>query len=143
MVVFLSSKSLPLTIGSRDFSQAEKKITVITSWATDKIPTIFAKNDNSCIDHVIWTGYRMLKLASNFEVFVYFFVIEKHDDLLCNHPTFSRSWWCPKMHFTTTLNKHNNKNDLIFPDIPHQFQHSTHLTILSENSCHFVNFLSL
>ena len=40
-----------------------------------------------CVDHVIWTGCRILKLASNFEMFVYFFVfclIEKKNELLCN-----------------------------------------------------------
>ena len=26
-----------------------------------------------CVDHVIWMGCRILKLASNFEMFVYFF----------------------------------------------------------------------
>ena len=39
-----------------------------------------------CVDHVIWTGYQILKLASNFEMFIKFFVfcrIEK-DKLLCN-----------------------------------------------------------
>ena len=40
-----------------------------------------------CVDHVVWTGLHMLKLASNFEIFNYFFVfcwIEKKDELLCN-----------------------------------------------------------
>jgi hypothetical protein len=26
------------------------------------------------VDHVIWTGCRILKLTSNFEMFIYFFV---------------------------------------------------------------------
>ena len=34
---------------THDLSQAEKKITVVTSWATDKMTTIFAQNDN--VDH--------------------------------------------------------------------------------------------
>ena len=31
---------------TRDLPQAEKKITVVTSWATDTITTIFTQNDN-------------------------------------------------------------------------------------------------
>ena len=34
---------------TRDLCQAEKKITVVISWATDKITTIFTQNDN--FDH--------------------------------------------------------------------------------------------
>ena len=30
---------------TRDLSQAEKKITVLTSWANDKMTTIFTQND--------------------------------------------------------------------------------------------------
>ena len=62
-----------------------------------------------CVDHVIWTGRQMLKLALNFEMFIYFFLfcwIEKKDELLCNFCnkiTLSRSWRFPKMHFTTKL----------------------------------------
>ena len=33
----------------RDLSQAEKKVTVVTSWATDKMTTILTQNDN--FDH--------------------------------------------------------------------------------------------
>ena len=39
------------------------------------------------MDHVIWIGRQMLKLVSNFETFIYFFVlclIEKKAELLCN-----------------------------------------------------------
>ena len=35
-----------------DLSQAEKKITVVTSWAIDKMPIIFAQNDN--FDNFEW-----------------------------------------------------------------------------------------
>ena len=38
------SKILQLAVGSRDLSQAEKKI-VFTSWATHKMATIFVQND--------------------------------------------------------------------------------------------------
>ena len=34
---------------TRDLSQAEKKITVVTSWGTDKMTTSFTQNDN--FDH--------------------------------------------------------------------------------------------
>ena len=40
-----------------------------------------------CVDLVIWTGCQILKLASIFEMFIYFFVfcrIKKKDELLCN-----------------------------------------------------------
>ena len=39
------------------------------------------------MDHVIWMGHRILKLASNFEMFIYSFVfgwIDKKVELLCN-----------------------------------------------------------
>ena len=39
------------------------------------------------MDHVIWMGHQILKLASNFEMFIYSFVfgwIEKKVELLCN-----------------------------------------------------------
>ena len=68
---------------------------------------------------------RILKLALTFKMFIHFFVfcwIAKKDKLLYNifywnHPTFSISWRCPKIHFIATL-----KNCF---DIWHQFQHST------------------
>ena len=35
-------------------------------------------------DHFIWTGHQILKLLSNFEMFIYFFCwIKKKDKLLC------------------------------------------------------------
>ena len=34
---------------TRDFFQTKKEITVVTSWATDKMTTIFTQNDNSTI----------------------------------------------------------------------------------------------
>ena len=40
-----------------------------------------------CVNHVIWTGRRILKLASNVEMFIYYFVyslIKKKDESLCN-----------------------------------------------------------
>ena len=45
---------------THDLSQAEKKITVLTNWVTDKMTNIFAQNDNfdnfewSC--HYYWTA---------------------------------------------------------------------------------------
>jgi hypothetical protein len=38
-----------LSLLSHDLSQAEKKITAVASWATDKMTTIFTQNDN--FDH--------------------------------------------------------------------------------------------
>ena len=34
--------------------------------------------------------------------------------LLWNHPTFPKSWWCPKKHFIASLKRHSIKNNLIF-----------------------------
>ena len=44
-------------------------------------------NFDLCVNHVIWTGRRILKLASNVEMFIYYFVyslIKKKDESLCN-----------------------------------------------------------
>ena len=40
---------------TRDLSQTEKKITVVTSWATDKMTTIFSQNDN--FNHFEWNRF--------------------------------------------------------------------------------------
>ena len=45
-----------------DLSQAEKKITVVTSWATDKITCIFTQNDN--FDHFEWNRCHLVHLLS-------------------------------------------------------------------------------
>ena len=42
-VVYMCSSLLQLTVGSRDLSQAEKRITVVSSWETQKIITFFTK----------------------------------------------------------------------------------------------------
>ena len=76
---------------------------------------------DKCVDYVIWTGCRILKLALTFEMFIHFFVFlldQKEGQITLqyiywNHPTFSISWRCSKIHFTETLKKHN-KNVLIF-----------------------------
>ena len=45
-----------------DLSQAEKKITVVASWATNKMTAIFTQNDN--FDHFEWNRYRFVRLLS-------------------------------------------------------------------------------
>ena len=50
-------------------SQAEKKITVVTRWATDKMTTIFTQNDN--FDHFEW--YRCQLVIT----FIFFSVWDK------------------------------------------------------------------
>ena len=72
------------------------------------------------MDHVNWTGRQMLKLASNFEMYIYFFVfcwIEKKDELLCNFcnditQPFLDLEDAPKwqMHFRTTLKNPQQQN---------------------------------
>ena len=42
----MSSRIVQLTVESRDLSQADKKNTVLTSWATLKMTTIFTQNDD-------------------------------------------------------------------------------------------------
>ena len=49
MSPFSVLKIRELSHWTRDLSQAEKKITVVTSWATDQMTTIFTQNDN--LDH--------------------------------------------------------------------------------------------
>ena len=86
------------------------------------------------MNHVIWTGRQILKLASNFEIGVKFWNLRQMSICLftflffawskrrrnCsasfwwNHPTFSISWKSPTIHFTTTLKKHNDENLSIF-----------------------------
>ena len=74
------------------------------------------------MDHVICTGCRMLKLASNFEMFIYFFVfcrIEKKDELLCNFcneitQLFLDLEGAPKCISQQDLKNNNNDNNLIF-----------------------------
>ena len=46
-------------------SQAEKKITVVTSWATDKMTTIFSQNDN--FNNFEWNSH-----------FLHFLSLQKH-----------------------------------------------------------------
>ena len=45
-----------------DLSQAEKEITVVTSWATDKMTTIFIQNYN--LDHFEWNRCHFMHLLS-------------------------------------------------------------------------------
>ena len=45
---------------TRDLFQAEKKITAVTSWATDKMTTIFTQNDN----HFEWNRCHFVHLLS-------------------------------------------------------------------------------
>jgi hypothetical protein len=42
----MSSSFLQLTVVSRDFSQAEKKITLCKAEQIDKMTTVFTQNDN-------------------------------------------------------------------------------------------------
>ena len=49
MSPFSVLKIRELSNWTRDLYQAEKKITVVTSWATDQMTTIFTQNDN--LDH--------------------------------------------------------------------------------------------
>ena len=72
--------------------------TIVTTFWTDKVnckklPLIsfskFSKQSSLiclCVDHVIWTGRQILKLALNVEMLIYFFysLIEKKDETLCN-----------------------------------------------------------
>ena len=46
----------------RDLSRAEKKITVVTSWATDKMTTMFSQNDN--FHHFEWNRRYFVHLLS-------------------------------------------------------------------------------
>ena len=43
-------------------STAEKKMTAVTSWATDKMTTIFTQNDN--FDHFEWSSWHFVYLLS-------------------------------------------------------------------------------
>ena len=45
-VLILCDEFQELSHLTRDLSQAEKKIDVVTSCATDKVSTIFTQNDN-------------------------------------------------------------------------------------------------
>jgi hypothetical protein len=51
MVLFFCDEFRELPNLTLDLSQAEKKITVVTSWATQKIKTIFSQNDNFDIEN--------------------------------------------------------------------------------------------
>ena len=46
MVIIFCVEFRELSHLTYDLSQAEKKITAVTSWATDKMTTIFTQNDN-------------------------------------------------------------------------------------------------
>ena len=48
-----------------DLCQAEKKITVVTSWATDKMTIIFTQNDN--FDHFEWNICHFVHLLSLYQ----------------------------------------------------------------------------
>ena len=51
-----------LSYSTRDLSQAGKKIIVVTSWATDKMTTIFTQNDN--FDHFEWNRCHLCILSA-------------------------------------------------------------------------------
>ena len=78
-----------------------------------------------CVDHVIWTGGRIL----NFEMFIYIFVfcwIKKKDKLLCNifteitHPFLYLEG--AQNTFHSNIKKAQQQKSF---DIRHQFQYST------------------
>ena len=50
--VYMSFKFLHLVVGSRDLSHDEKKNSIVTSWATHKMTTVFTQNDN--FEHFEW-----------------------------------------------------------------------------------------
>ena len=52
LVLIFCVEFLELSQLIHDLSQTEKKIAVVTSWATDKMSTIFTQNDN--FDHFEW-----------------------------------------------------------------------------------------
>ena len=71
------------------------------------------------MDHVIWVGRQILKLSSNFEMFIYFFVfywIKKKDELLCNIliEIIQPFLYLEGASKYISQKKHNNKNLLIF-----------------------------
>ena len=53
----MSSRIIQLTVESRDLSQADKKNTVLTSWATLKMTTIFAQNDDFFHPDPFWVNF--------------------------------------------------------------------------------------
>ena len=74
-----------------------------------------------CMDHIIWTGHQMLKLASKFEMFIYFFVfcwIEKRTNCSAIFVIKSLNLFyilkVPQNAFYNNIKKHNNRNNFIF-----------------------------
>ena len=69
-VLIFCVEFLELSYLTRDLSQAEKKITVFTSWATDKMTTIFTQNYN--FDHFEWNRCHFVHLLSLLTTFLLF-----------------------------------------------------------------------
>ena len=62
MVLIFCVEFLELSHLTHGLSQAEKKVTVVTSWATDKMTTIFTQNDNFA--HFEWNICNFVNLLS-------------------------------------------------------------------------------
>lgn len=62
MELIFCVECLELSHFTHDLFQADKKITVVTSWATDKMKTIFTQNDN--LNHFGWNRCHFLHLLS-------------------------------------------------------------------------------
>ena len=82
MVLFFCDEFRELPNLTRDLSQAKKKITVVTSWATHKMKTISSQNDNLpprvsiCIlvlnsERILERHYFLFKLPSSPSVLTY------------------------------------------------------------------------
>ena len=62
MVLIFCFEFWELSHFERDLSQAERRTTIVTSWATDKMTTIFPQNDN--FDHFEWNRCHFVHLLS-------------------------------------------------------------------------------
>ena len=76
-----------------------------------------------CVEHVIWTGCRILKLALTFEMFIHFFVFLLQITLqyfLLKSPNFFYILKVPQNTFHSNIKKNKTTKDMW-----NQFQHST------------------
>ena len=63
-MVYMLSKILLLVFGSHNLSQAEKKITVVTSWATHKMTLIFTPNNKFSLRTILCDLIQLLSYFS-------------------------------------------------------------------------------
>ena len=75
MVLMFCVEFRELSHLTRDLSQAEKKITVFTSWITDKMTLVFTQNNN--IDHIAWKIDAFCAFAQLLTTFIFFSAWDK------------------------------------------------------------------